>query len=289
VTNSRTVLIVLICILACVSNIQAQTRPQTTFPFSQIAIGQNGDGTQYVTDIILTNITGTAATGTFVYKTNSGDPFYVNVTSLASGQSANSDTFSFTLAAYSTTIYEATSSSPVAAGWALISTEASAGGNGTPISGTAAFILQDSAGNVLSSAGVGGTGFVTDFFTPTENRYPDLRTGVAIANFAQVSNVLTIRLYDSSGNLSRSTTVTLPPFGHFSAFVDEIYGISRTRNLDIGILEVSGTQYMSGVVIEYLGNSLTTFPVIATQVTALDVTLHSSLDRAVKNPAIKIP
>src|ERR1700731_946466 len=74
------------CVALFSGRAQAQTSPQTTFPFPQIAVGQNGDGSQYVTDVILTNISGATATGTVVFKTDTGGPFTVNLTSLTTGQ-----------------------------------------------------------------------------------------------------------------------------------------------------------------------------------------------------------
>jgi hypothetical protein len=217
------------------------------------------------------------ASGEFSYMTNGGGPFQVTITNLVTGRSVSGDTFTFTLPANETTIYQATSAAPTATGWALISTNSAAGGNGTPVSGTAAFILEDAYGNVLSSAGVGGMGFVTQFSTPVANRNPDMRTGIAVASMANVPNNITLSLFDPFGNLLNTRTLTLPAFGHYSAFVDEIFGMPLPVSLSAGMLSVTGSQLMSGITLEFFGYSMTTFPLTATTVTALDITGEARL------------
>ena len=102
------------------------------------------------------------------------------------------------------------------------------------------------------------------------------------------SATITLNLYDSSGFLSRTTSRNLPAFGHFAAYTDQIFGIPRPFSLDIGIIQVQSTQLMAGVSLEYYGTNFTAFPIIATQVTSVDILPAFMLDAAAKSKPVRI-
>lgn len=103
---------------------------------------------------------------------------------------------------------------------------------------------------VLPGIGVAGTGAsapATQLLIPVVQTPTGLRSGIAIQNIEDAPLIVVLNLYDARGNhvssIDNGIPITLPPRGHRSAFIGEIFrGLDSTFD---GILSVS-TSFSNG-------------------------------------------
>ena len=242
------------------NSLLAQMTPQTTLPFPQIAVGET-QGYYYVTRIVLTNPSSSTATGSISFGDDAGRPLSVTVSSVLTGNTAKGSSINIS------TAWEVTSDGPITGGWAVVSTDISAGGNGVAIGGTAAYELFDPDDELISVAASGTQGFVRQFSTANIMRQPDLQTGVAILNYSNASNTVTLELFDSSATRIANVTRTLPAYGHMAAFTHEIFGLTLPSRTSISTLKVSSSALIASVVLLFEGAQVTAAPVITSSIT----------------------
>ena len=85
----------MITVIGCLDNVFGQTTAQTTFYFPQVAVGQNADGTQYLTYVALTNPSASVASGKFQFRRDNGSALSVSSSNLITGLSSADDTVFF--------------------------------------------------------------------------------------------------------------------------------------------------------------------------------------------------
>jgi hypothetical protein len=196
---------------------------------------------------------------------NFGTPLQgIEIENAAGGPKNTSATQTFTIPPSSTSVWVVDSNGPVTAGWAVVSTASTSGGNGTAIGGTAIFELDVENSDQEDFVGVGAVGQSNQLVAPTVTSVSDnWRTGLAIGTV--VPNTLTFTYTDEAGTNLYMTQRTLPANGHLSLFVDELFpgfALGSGGAFAIGTLRVTGTAPLAAIAIQFFGLEMTTFPVI---------------------------
>jgi hypothetical protein len=245
---------------------RAQIAPQTTFYFPQVAVGSGG-GLEYSTAIVLTNPAASSATGSFSLMTDAGTPLQgIETERVPDGPRFTVATIPFTLAPLSTSVWivEALNNGPLTTGWAVVSTAASAGGNGVAISGVAVFEFEVDNSDQEDAVGVGASGLSNELVTPAVTGAAEgLRTGVAVGSV--VANTLTFTYINESGTTLYTSQRTVPANGHLALFVDQVFPgftLGSGNTPAIGTLRITATAPMAALAIQFFGLEMTTFPVI---------------------------
>lgn len=280
--------------LTCLTGF-SQVPTQTVFPFPQIAVGQLGSGNEFRTQIILSNPTNRDATGSLDFLDDDGRDITLDVYSLRTGERrAVTGVLSFRIQAGVTTVWELSSSGPVRAGSSIVSTAPRDGGNGVPISGTAAYGIYDRSGTIRSLAGVGASGFVTDAFIPVlEDPSRALNTGVAFTTTRPTN--ITFTLLDDNGNVIATAGPTRYGDGiHRSLFYNDIFGRGPSSGLVIRSLRITSDNPIAVIAVQVIGETLTSFPVVAiSDIThkagAVDQTFEGLLQKRHPNRSLNGP
>jgi len=184
-----------------------------TVAFPQIAVGGDPNGQNYVTLIQLVNNNSSSTTGHIALFSDSGAPLAV----LFDGQGPQS-TMDVPLDSGQTRQIQITlNGSIVTPGWMEITY--------SPSDALTTVVLQFRSGStLLSEIGVDpafDTLVATDIATETDTA---LNTGIAIANPDTMAAYVLVGLWDpNTGAALANTTVSLPPNGHTSRFLTELF------------------------------------------------------------------
>ena len=192
-----------------------------TITFPQIAAGGDAGGVNYVTILQIVNSNSAPITGHVSLFADNGSPLAV----LFDGQGPKS-TLDIGLAAGQGREIQITLNGPVTPGWMQIAY--------TPSDALTTVILQFRSGATLvSEVGVQPIDLdfrmsATDFVAETN---PTLNTGIAIANPDTLPAYVLASLWDpNTGTITSQNTLSLPPNGHISRFVTDIFpSVAQTR------------------------------------------------------------
>ncbi|HEY3130044.1 MAG TPA: hypothetical protein VGL91_11335 [Acidobacteriota bacterium] len=223
---------------------------QITFFFPQIADGVAGVVVFRTTVILINNGDG-VATGTIVFRRSDGSAFSLT---LKDGRTGSQ--FSFQLQPKQTLVLESTGEGPARNGYALITSDRTIGG-------TAIFSEFDSAGKLLTEAGVPASPNLNNFTVFVDTR-TGFNTGLAVANTGSTSSTLSFRLLRLDASLLSTTpaTLVLGPNEQKAQFVTEFAEFGDTSKNAVGSLEVTASSPVSAVTLRTGPASLTTTPVV---------------------------
>jgi hypothetical protein len=228
-------------LLAPVS-LQAQT---STYYFPQLA-----DGGGYVTTFYFTSLIAANTNVTVDVFDQNGAGLFIQ-TNRGTGS-----TFSFSLPGRSETILRTLGSPPaIQVGWTRVT-------SGIPIGVTEVFQFLDGSGRVVSQAGVlpvSPTGAAT-VVVSIDGRGQN--TGIAVSNVGAAVNPIAFSLYDQTGTLLGTSSVTLPPRNQIARFIDQLPGFERLSLPFDGSLEISGSALFSPVALLLNGLQLSTLAVL---------------------------
>jgi len=221
--------------------------------FSSLALGQisyylpqvaNGGG--FKTTFIFFNNGNTPSALTLTFRDDDGELFSMNIPGLGEG-----DTLNFTLKAGETRFYQSDGVGQIKVGSARV--------HATGPVGVSAVFSMFSGGNLVTEAGVGASGAVTEVVLPVDTKN-GFHTGVAISP-PVLGGDFTFTLYDSDGTVLDTTQKNIPALGHFAQFVDgELFG---EAGIDMrGKMVIQGPAAFSAVALRQKGSLLTTFPVV---------------------------
>jgi sugar lactone lactonase YvrE len=222
--------------------------PPATEPlvFAHIAVG-NG----YETQIILMNPTSQVLCGRIQLTGSDGYPLPVRMKGVISSQ------FSYEIEPNGSYRADLDNPSGSSAGYALVTPDA---GNILP-AGTALFRFER-GGSVVTEAGVAAAPPTTSarIFVDNAATY----TGVALANPADYSTVVTFNLLDRYGDLESTTTRTIAPRGHLAVFAHQLF--PELSDSYTGLMDIASSSAISPVTLKLTDNSrgdqvLTTLPV----------------------------
>ncbi|MBI1746679.1 MAG: hypothetical protein HYR55_08835 [Acidobacteria bacterium] len=241
----------------------SQIVPQTVFPFPQIAIGQMGDGNEFRTQVILTNPSEREAFGTMDFLDDEGRDITLWVRSLRTGELRRvTGVLPFRIKSGVTTVWELSSADSVRSGSSIVSTDYRDGGNGVRISGTAAYGIFDERGNILSLAGVGASGFITDAFVPIlDDSSRAMNTGIAFTTV--LPTTIFFSLLDDNGNTLATAQASYRDGIHRALFYNEIFGRPPYSRLTIRSVRIISNNPIATIAIQMAGNTLTSLPVVA--------------------------
>ncbi len=236
------------CLLVLLVSVTASAQ-QVTFFFPQIAEG--GTGIVFRTTVILINNGDAIASGTIQLRRPDGTPFSLT---LKDGRSGSQ--FSFQLQPKQTALLESTGQGPARNGYAVVTSDRTIGG-------TAIFSEFDSAGNLLTEAGVPASSSLNNFTIFIDTR-TGFNTGLAVANTGGAASTLTFRLLrlDASPLSTTPATLILGPTEQKAQFVTEFSEFGDTSKNTLGSLEVSASSPVSAVTLRTGPASLTTTPVV---------------------------
>src|SRR5262245_8352434 len=114
--------------------------------------------------------------------------------------------------------------------------------------------------NLISEAGVLESAPVFNSLIYVKSESGKSNVGVAVAN-SQVTNTLTIELFDVAGALSDKRTVTLPPDGHLANFVTELFPqLASVTDFD-GAISIRSETHFSAVALRSSPTTFATVPV----------------------------
>ena len=127
-----------------------------------------------------------------------------------------------------------------------------------PVGGVVKFSIPG-----IGVAGVGASAPVTDFVSPVRRvASTNLDTGVAILNLGSDATTLALTLRDANGLSVGSTSRTLQPSGHLSAFVGELFNLDAV-DFSGTLTAAGGSTHLAGIVMELgtIPGQFTTMPV----------------------------
>src|SRR5256712_1920440 len=189
---------------------------QTTFFFPQIADGVAGVVVFRTTVILINNGDG-VATGTIVFRRSDGSAFSLT---LKDGRTGSQ--FSFQLQPKQTLVLESTGEGPARNGYAVITSDRTIGG-------TAIFSEFDSAGKLLTEAGVPASPNLNNFTVFVDTR-TGFNTGLAVAHTGSTTSTLSFRLprLDARPLATTPATPFLRPHEQKTPIVTEVAEIRDT-------------------------------------------------------------
>ena len=191
---------------------------QSTLYFPQIADGAQGGGINWISCLGLTNTASPgapAATGSITFTQDNGSPWSLALIDETSQPVGTGSTISFQLAGAETRFYCTTGVSPVATGFATVT-------SGPTVTGGAAFLeFADNGNTAAGSAGVLAASPLTQqmiFVARGE------QTAVAIANHGTSTATITFQLLDKNGAVVLpSVTRTLAAKNHSALFANQLF------------------------------------------------------------------
>ncbi len=216
----------------------------TTLYFPQVA-----DGNGYRTNFILVNPSGSATTAKLEFFASDGSPLPLPL----GGSPKTTIDVPLSAKGVARLITDGTSSG-LKAGWVRVTCP-------VPIGGSSIFQAL-LGGKIISEAGVASSPLAPHFTTYVES-LGFAASGVAVCNPNAVAVSVTLRLRNSAGEIVASTSVNLPPRGHFAKFFTEFFP-SGFGDFE-GTLEVLAPAPVSGVAIRFDNESadvFATLPVI---------------------------
>jgi hypothetical protein len=231
-----------------------------TVAFPHIAVGGDPNGQNYVTLLQLVNNNSSFTTGHMAFFSDSGAPLPV----LFDGQGPQS-TMDVQLDSGQTRQIRLTLNGIVTAGWMEITY--------SPSDALTTVILQFRSGTtLLSEIGVNPAHGIsaTDIAAQTDAA---LNTGIAIANPDTVAAYVLVGLSDqATGVLLADTIVTLPPNGHTSRFLTELFpNVANIKQIRAKVsMDQCSTSACTGsggngflaTAVRFNGDQFTTIPVI---------------------------
>jgi hypothetical protein len=261
----RVAALVLVMLLAAAAFGQSVSIPEGLI-VPQVALGGPADGVNYVTLVQFVNNNSATITGRLTLLSDSGTALSAKF----DGQGPQ-PSLDLTLASGEARQIQITVDGEVTVGSMSL--------NFSPAAALTTVILQFKVGaTVLSEVGVDAVdpsfNFIdaTDFPAETDTNL-GLNTGIAIANRTAATSYVLARLWDAgTGAVAASTIIQLPPNGHISKFVTELFSnvqtISQTRaklSLDSCLTASCNVAPGAGFVataIRVNGDQFTTIPVM---------------------------
>ncbi len=221
----------------------------TAIVFAQIGDGQI-PGTQqfFQTTLILINQTRNETSGTIEFFDNDGLPLVVTIDGVANSS------FPFALGSRQTKRFQTAGTGNVKVGWAHVHSD-------QPIGGTATFGIRDSSGRIYTDVGVEESPVGTEFML-----FADMigasRTGIALSNPSNENVTVQVELFDRNGNSKKTAQVALPPWGHASQFLDELFSSVPGIEEFEGSAVLSSTREFYGVTLRSTSDQLTSMPML---------------------------
>ena len=214
--------------------------------FPQIAAGGG-----YTTQLLLINTTAQTLKGNITLTDSGGHPLLL----LSNGKSDSQ--FAYSIDPHGTFRADFDRSADTKAGYALLTPDP---GTSAP-AGSAVFQYRLNQ-SLVTEAAVAATSLTSSarIFVDNVGCY----TGVALANPAAQSTLVTFTLLDRFGSALDSTTRTLPAQGHIAIFAHELF--STLSSSFTGLMEISSPTPVAPITLKLLSNSrseyiLTTLPV----------------------------
>lgn len=129
-------------------------------------------------------------------------------------------TFSLALPGRTIRVLVLAAAGPARAGWVAIGTDSA------PVQVSARFVVAAGSGAVADTVAVLPPENDRNWTVFFRRESPSENVGVALANPEAKAMVVGFELFrgDGSGGAQRHVDVTVPPFGHYAAFVTEIFG-----------------------------------------------------------------
>lgn len=210
-------------------------------------------GGGYVTQVFIKNLANSNNNVRIDFINQNGSVARTETVTLAGGQTIER------------TSGEASRTAPLSAQWLTVSAD-------QPILVSALFDCCSTGPQVTSAVGVlaqpWGNAFTAPFVFQRETAtQPILVQGVAVANRANASNAITVRLLDPAGTqIASDTLAPVPALGQTAFTVSDLPNVSAFltgRNTFLGSLLITGPQPFSPVIVGNLGGRLFSLPLTA--------------------------
>lgn len=214
--------------------------------FPQVADGTSGQLKVYTT-ILLMNNTDSPSSGEVVFRESDGGLMTVKI----GNQTAS--VFPFNLGPRAVQRLTTSAGSVLQAGWAEVSMD-------QPVAGAGIFHLAQ-AGQVVSEAGVSAS-IPASFINLVSDSLGQARTGIAVANPSDESISVTVRLFDQNGVSKGTQKVDLPPFGHTSLFVDQLFSSVAGIKEAYGSARLSSGDLFSAMSLRQVDTLTTSLPTL---------------------------
>jgi hypothetical protein len=218
--------------------------------FAHIADGAIGGTNQFMqTSITVVNDSTYMVAATLQFYENAGGALTLTI------DKVSDSSFSFSLSPGQMKRLVTSGTGSVKSGWALLRSD-------QPLAATCSFSLRTTSGGILSDVGVEES-FENTEFTLFADTIGNADTAMALVNPSETDPAtLTLELYNSTGAVKDSRTVTLQPREHLAKFVTEVFrettGISEFE----GSLVVKGNRPVAGITLRTLGALLTSVPMV---------------------------
>jgi hypothetical protein len=214
--------------------------------FPQVADGTSGDHS-WRTSLTLVNRSTNAATASVNFFGDDGTPLNLSIQGKISSQ------FKFTIPALGTLRVQTDGVGPLQTGWARIDTDQS-------LSGIASFAFFVSGERFVSEVGVPSTVDLRSLLLFAESG-ERISTGIALANpDDRLSVDVTLTLKDTQATPLASHTLTLPPNGHLSKYLSELF--PDIPEEFYGRVEVVSTRPIVALALRQRESDFTSLPVI---------------------------
>ena len=208
---------------------------------------QYADGGGATTEVVLVNPTNATISGTVQFWGQGSDQNAAEPVSLALDDGSTGSEFNYSIPPRSSTrLRTANPEGSATAGSVRVTRSA---GTSSP-SGVAIFSINNLEGFIVSQASVAalpvGTAFrlyVEALGTP--GQIGSLRSGLAITDTSSSSNTITLELTSLDGTtVGEAQVLSLPPSGHISRFLDELFSLSDDFS---GVLRITSSSQIAMV------------------------------------------
>ncbi len=139
-------------------------------------------------------------------------------------------------------------------GWARITSS-------LPVGATEVFRNFAPSGMLIFQAGVFPAEMTTKSTMMVTTDASTRFIGLALVNVSQITNPLTLTLFDQSGAVRSRSSISLPPQNQIAKFLHELPGWESIGNFE-GSLEISGLARYSALTVMYEGQEVSTMPVL---------------------------
>jgi hypothetical protein len=223
---------------------------QSTYYFPQFV-----DGGGYKTTIYLTGLGQTTANVTIDLFDQTGAGLSVQT------DRGTGSTFPISLSSNGQVALRTLGSSSIRVGWARVTST-------IPIGTTEVYHLFDTAGQVLSQAGVlpTDTTAAATVFISVDGRGQN--TGIALANVGLSANTIAFTLYNQVGTVIGTSTAPMAPRTQIAKFIDQLPGFERINVPLEGTLGISGLGFFSTVGLLFNGIEFSALPTLPGRIPA---------------------